>query len=255
MEVLFVGQCKQGSNSLFDLLDSEPHLKSGHDIRAIVRTTNNKQSYISNWRNMDLSNIKYLLDKSIVNPDKYDYHVLNWQNYNHKMIYMIRNIYKMLKSQFLVVLAGEESYEYNIPKFEKTWDVEHINEETIKEIMDYNKHKYTHYYNLINLPKDVFDKDKNIFFCTFEDFIDDYEKQITKLEEFLNISITGKEYPKLNSTMFEWYANQTSTYEINVKIFEKYKDFIYDYCIDYDVWEKLSDYIDIDLIDKYGVKK
>lgn len=253
--ILFIGQCKQGSNSLFYLLAKQTGLICGHNIRALVVADRNNQSYMDNWKDIDISNSKYIIDKSIINPDKYNYKIQDWENYNHKMIYMIRNIHKMLKSQFLVVLAGEESYQYNIPKFKKFWDVDNLNEDMVKEIMDYNKQKYTHYYNLINLPKDVFDFNKNIMFCTFEDFINDQNNQFERLESFLDIKLESKDYPELNSTQFEWYSENTSSYERNVKEFDKWKDFIYNYCINYEEWEKLCQLTNIDFITKYNIKQ
>ncbi len=253
-KILFVGQCKQGSNSLFDLLSNQDGFIPGNDIRAMVRKYSKEQEYFDNWNGIDITNNKYLLDKSIVNPDKYNYHVLDWQDYNHKMIFMFRNIYKVLKSQFLVVLAGEESYQYNIPKFGKKWDAENLTEETVAEIMDYNKQKYTNLHNLENLPKDVFDFKKNIFFCTFEDFVNDTSNQFDKLEDFLDVKLNTREYPKLNSTRFEWYAEQTSTYERNLELFEKYKDFIYSTWVNKDEYLKLSELTGIDLVGKYKIR-
>lgn len=253
--ILFVGQCKQGSNSLFDLLSNQDGFVKGNDIRAMVRRYSKEQDYFKNWDGIDTSNAKYLLDKSIIFPDKYDYHVGNWEKYNHKMIFMFRNIYKVLKSQFLVVLAGEESYQYNIPKFAKKWVVDdNFSEKDVIEIMDYNKQKYTNFHNITRLPNDVFNLDKNMFFCTFEDFVDDTNNQFDRLEEFLDIELNTREYPKLNSTKFEWYAEQTSTYERNLQLFEKYKDFIYGMWINKREYELLSDMTGIDLIQKYGIK-
>ena len=123
----------------------------------------------------------------------------------------------------------------------------------IKEIIDYNKNKYTHYNNLINLPKDVFDKNKNMFFCTFESFIDDFEFQINQLEEFIGIDIVCEKYPKINTTLNDWYDEQTSLYNQNLAIFDKWEDFIYDYCISIHEWEKLSEYMNIDLISLYNI--
>jgi len=250
-KILFVGQCKQGSNSLHKLITDVQGFEPGKDIRAMVRSYSNPQDYFDNFSKQEIKNAKYLVDKSIINPFKYDYHVGDYKN--HKLIYMIRNIYNMLKSQFLIVLAGEESYQYNIPKFKKKWDNKNLTEEMVKEIMDYNKQKYIHYDVISNLPKDVFHKD-NTLFCTFEDFIDDTNNQFNRLEEFLDISLNSHEYPRVNSTRFEWYANSTTEYEYNTQQFEKFKDFIYDYCIDKEVWRKLSEITGIDFISKYNIK-
>ena len=253
-KILFVGQCKQGSNSLFDLLCKQEGFIAGKDIRPMVRRYSNNQDYFANWDNIE-TNVKYLLDKSVIFPDKYDYHVGNHQNYNHKMIFMFRNIYNVLKSQFLVVLAGEESYKYNIPKFAKKWIVdENFSEKDVIEIMNYNSQKYTNYHNLMTLPKDVFDFDKNMFFCTFEDFINDTNNQFDRLEDFLDIELNTREYPKLNSTRFEWYAEQTATYERNLELFKKYKDFIFETWVQKDEYQKLSELTGLDLINLYGIK-
>lgn len=235
------------------MLKQQKGLTSGKDIRAMVRTHDAGLPYISNWEGIDRSNTRYLLDKSIINPWKYNYYVENWENYQHKMIYMIRNIRKVLKSQFLVVLAGEESYQYGIPKNEKVWDAENLTEETVKEIMDFNEQKWTHWENLQALPKDVFYKDKNMHFCTFEDFIEDLDTAIGRVEDFLGMEINAEEYPRMNGTLFEWYANQTEDYEANVKRFHEWEDFIYSYCIDLDNWESLCEYTGIDLISKYDL--
>jgi hypothetical protein len=254
-KILFVGQCKQGSNSLFKVLSQQEGLIKGHDDRAMVRKYSKNQDYLKNWHNIDISKHKYLLDKSIINPDKYDYHVSNWHNHNHKMIHMFRNIYNVLRSQFLVVLAGEESYQYNIPKFGKKWIVdENFSETDVLEIMNYNKQKYTHFYNISNLPKDVFDVNENILFCTFEDFINDTTNQFKKVENFIDTKIIVDSYPRENNTEFEWYAEQTTTYQRNLKLFEKYQDFIYNECVKLEEWEKLSELTKIDLISKYGIK-
>lgn len=253
--ILFVGQCKQGSNSLFEVLSKHSRLTSGRDIRAMVRKSFTDQEYFSNWKDIDTSQSLYLLDKSIINPSKYDYHVGNWQNYNHKMIYMIRNVYNVLKSQFLVVLAGEASYQYCIPKFGKTWLIDDkFSEKDVLEIMDYNVQKYTHLKNIINLPKDVFDISKNVHFCTFESFKDDTENEFKKLESFLEISLDAKIYPKKNSTAQDWYASQADTYEQNVKLFEKWKDFIYEIFVSKTDYEQLSEITGIDFISLYNIK-
>lgn len=254
-KILFVGQCKQGSNSLFDVLSKQDGLTAGNDLRAMVRKYSKEQDYFENWNGKDISNSKYLLDKSIINPNKYDYRVGEFQNCNHKMIYMFRNIYNVLKSQFLVVLAGEESYQYNIPKFAKKWVVdENFSEKDVAEIMDYNKQKYTHLTNISNLPKDVFDLDKNVYFCTFENFISDTENEFNKLGKFLEIDINAKEYPRENCTEFEWYAEQTTTYKRNLELFEKYKDYIYSTWVKKEEWEKLSELTKIDFISLYNIK-
>lgn len=253
-DVLFIGQCKQGSNSLFKILANQKELVAGNDIRAMVRKHTNDQSYFDNWKGVDTTEAKYVLDKSIINPDKYNYYVGNWHGYNHKMIYMVRNIYNMLKSQFLVVLAGEESYRYGIPKFGKTWDRENFTEENAIEVIEYNKQKYTHHYNLINLPKDVFVPKKNILFTTFENFISDTDKEFERVSDFIGVDIQHTGYPKENNTEFEWYAEQTSTYNENLILFEKYKDVIYDHCINLNEWDELSEMMGIDLINLYNIK-
>ena len=243
------------------MLQQQKDLVSGKDIRAMVRTHAASKPYLSNWGGINTGGSKYLLDKSIINPGMYNYHVGSWQNYNHKMIYMVRDIHKVLRSQFLVVLAGEESYQYGIPKNEAHWDTSILvdmtsdAEELVMEIMDYNKQKYTHLDNINALPTDVFDPKKNMHFCTFEGFRDDLSLNVAKLEVFLNTEINASEYPRMNGTLFEWYANQTETYEENSRLFDKWESFIFEYCIDYTKWEKLSDYFESDLLTLYGIKR
>jgi hypothetical protein len=254
-KILFVGQCKQGSNSLMRLLIGKEGLTVGHDVRAMVRSVNNGTPYMNNWKDIDLSDSRYLIDKSIINPKFYDYHIEDWENYNHKMIYMIRNIYKAVRSQFLVVLAGEESYEQCIPKGATNWNVENLNEESVRNIMDYNKQKYTHYQNIIDLPADVFKLGENLRFFTFEDFIDTPRIQFDKLEEFLDIKIDEDIYPKENATLTDWYAGKEHIFKRNEDLFDKWKDFIYDYCIKYEEWSKLCDLTGFDLLTRYDIKK
>ena len=253
--ILFVGQCKQGSNSLFHALSQQSDLVPGQNIRAMVRQSFTGEDYFSNWDGIYTKNARYLLDKSIINPQKYDYHVGSWQHYNHKMIYMIRNIYKVLRSQFLVVLAGEASYQYNIPASSKKWVVDDtFSEEHVAKIMDYNKQKYTHYENIINLPQDVFQIGNNVHFCTFESFKDNTEQEFRRLESFLDIELDVTEYPHKNTTEYEWYAEQTSTYKRNLELFEKYKEYIYSICINKQHYERLSELTNIDFISLYDIR-
>jgi hypothetical protein len=238
------------------MLTDQEEFCSGLNMRAMVQSFNLNQKYIKNRQGVDRSKAKakFLADKSIINPRLYNYHVLNWENYAHRMIYMVRNIRKVLKSQFLVVLAGEESYQFGIPANEKQWDVDNINEQMVREIMDFNSQKYTHYDNLIHLPKDVFDFKVNVHFCSFEDFIEDLKKAVAALEEFLLVEIKADTYPQMNSTFFEWYSERVGDYERNVKIFEEWEDFIYDYCINKEDWERFSELSGVDYITKYNLE-
>ena len=231
------------------------YLMSGSDIRAMVRTHNAQKDYISNWKGIDLSNTKYLLDKSIINPQKYNYKVLDWKNYQHKLIYMIRNVHNVLKSQFLIVLAGEESYQYELNKNHTKWDINNFDENIARLVIDYNKQKYDHYNNLIALDKQVFDFQKNVYFCTFEDFKDNTKESFSNLGQFLNIELNYNTLPRLNGTKQDWYPNREEEYIINQKLFDKYKDFIYNHCINYIEWEKLSEMTQIDFINLYNIKR
>jgi len=188
-----------------------------------------------------------------VNPFKYNYHLLDWEDYQHKMIYMIRNIYKVLKSQFMIVLAGEESYQYQIDKFGKTWDTENVNEEMIIDIIDHNKQKYTHNHNLINLPQDVFLRGRNMYFCAFEDFISDFDRSRSGLEEFIGVKITATEMPHMNDT-HEWYGDNDELYQRNLALFNEWKDYLFEYCVVKSEWEKLSEYTEIDFVSKYSIQ-
>lgn len=254
--IVFVGQCKQGSNSLFYVLSQQTFdLVPGKNIRAMVEQSFTGNDYFDNWDGIYTDRARYLLDKSIINPSKYDYHVGEWRNYNHKMIYMIRNIYNVLKSQFLVVLAGEASYQYNIPQFSKKWVVdENFSEQQVLEVMEYNKQKFTHFHNITTLPKDVFDTKKNIHFCTFESIRENTEHEFKRLEQFLDIDLDVTDYPRKNSTEYEWYAEQTTTYKRNLELFEKYKELIYERYINKEEYEKLSYITGIDFISLYGIK-
>jgi len=233
------------------LLSQLNGLKTGHNIRAMVYAYDNGKDYLSNWDGIDLSNTKYLLDKSIINPDKYNYHIQDWRNYQHKMIFMIRNIYDVLKSHFLATLAGEEDYATG--KIFDQWDIDNITEKDIDSIMSINKHKYLHYHVLSNLPKDVFDKDRNMFFCSFEDVKNNEEVELHKLENFIGIKFNSYTLPHLNKT--ESRYNNFDLYKKALNIFNEYKDMIYSKYINYDEWEWLCNYTNIDFISKYNIKE
>lgn len=253
--ILFLGQCKQGSNSLFDLLAKQEGLVKGHDIRAMVSADFEDTDYFANWSNINTTNAKYLLDKSIINPLKYDYHVGEWQNFNHRMIYMIRDIYKVLRSQFLIVLAGEASYQYCIPKHAKTWNTgDHFGEQDVIEVLNYNRQKVMHLENIKALPPDVFDLRKNVYFCTFENMKENTKEEFGHLERFLGVPLNHLEYPHVNRTYCDWYAENTKLYEQNLSLFEKHKEFIYDHFVKKEEWEELSEIIGIDLVSLYGIK-
>lgn len=253
--ILFVGQCKQGSNSLFTVLENQPSLVRGHDIRAMVAADFNDSEYFDNWNGIDTTSARYLLDKSIINPLKYNYHVGNWEHYNHKMVYMIRNTYHVLRSQFLIVLAGEASYQYCIPKHARTWNTEgEFTEADVMEVLDYNSQKVRHLENIQNLPPDVFDIKRNVHFCTFEDVRADTKREFDKLEQFLDIELDYNEYPHVNKTYYDWYADNTDKYEANVALFEKHKDFIFDHYVNRAEYERLSEIVGIDLVTLYEIK-
>jgi hypothetical protein len=233
----------------------EDYLMSGHDIRGMARTHNAQKEYTSNWDGIDLSNTKYLLDKSIINPSKYNYKVMDWENYRHKLIYMIRNIHKVLKSQFLIVLAGEESYQYQIGKHVTKWDIKNFDEKMVKLVIDYNKQKYSHYQNIMALDKNVFDLNVNTYFCTFEDFKSRTSESFKDLGNFIGLDLNIDTLPRLNGTKEDWYEGKNKEYEFNKKLFDEYENLIYNYCIDYDEWYKLSEIADIDFLGMYGIKR
>jgi hypothetical protein len=254
--ILFVGQCKQGSNSLFNILSEQPELCAGNNIRAMVCSTFNKADYFANWDGVAVTDEhKYLLDKSIINPSMYDYHVGDWVNYNHKMVYMFRNIYDVIRSQFLVVLAGEASYQYCIPKDAKSWSIDLTSTiDEVMEVLDYNEQKFTHLDNIKKLPADVFDIKKNVYFCTFEDFKNDTDATCKSLSEFIGIPIDIEEYPHLNKTADDWYKDNDKQLEVYKQVFDKYKDEIYAKYVSKDDYIELSELIGIDLVSKYCIK-
>lgn len=250
--VLFVGQCKQGSNSLFSILAKTPGLCAGKDIRAMVCSDFSNTEYFNNWDGLDTQDCRYLLDKSIINPIRYDYKVGSWQNYQHKMIYMFRDIRSVLRSQFLVVLAGEASYQHCIPANAKVWDIdENSSESDILNVLEYNEQKFTHFENIQSLPNDVFDPNRNMFFCTFEDFKADTTKELARLSRFIGVEITVSDYPHLNKTAADWYQGNTEKYDTYQKVFNKFSDVIYNKYIDISKYERLCDITGIDLIEKY----
>ena len=253
--ILFLGQCKQGSNSILNALCEHPQIVPGKAIRAMVTSHFQKTPYFENWNGIDCSQAKYLADKSIINPGLYDYHIGNWQNYNHKMIYVIRNIYNVLRSQFLVVLAGEASYQHCIPRGEKLWpSAEEMTESDVFEVLEYNEQKFTHLKNLENLPKDVFQLNNNLHLCTFESFVKDAESSFNTLGEFLGVDLDIKELPRDNETLNDWYYGDEDLLEKNSEVFDKYSDMIYSRYVVKSDFERLSEMFGVDLISMYGVK-
>lgn len=235
------------------MLNGNHDLISGNHIRGLYVADRDKKDYLENWNGFDLTKCKYLLDKTIINPFYYDYHILNWQNYGHKMIYMIRNIYDVLKTHFIVNLSGKEII-YDDLDTEMKWNIETIDDLTEKdiiELMNYNKFKHTHYECIINLPEDVFKIDKNILFISFEDVNNNTESSLQKVEEFIGTTLINRELPHHNKEE-TWYVD-TKEYKKVLKAFEKWKDFIYDIFVDYEEWYKLSELTKINFIDKYNI--
>lgn len=253
--ILFLGQCKQGSNSILNALLERPEIVSGRAIRAMVTSHFNGTPYFDNWNGVDTSGAKYLADKSIINPALYDYRVGNWQNYNHKMIYVVRNIYKVLRSQFLVVLAGEASYQHCIPQGGKTWpNADEMTEADVMEVLAYNEQKFTHYQNLTTLPKDVFKLGTNLHLCTFESFVADAPAAFGRLSEFLDTDLGITELPRDNETLGDWYYGDEDLLQKNSAVFDKYSDLIYSKYVSKAEFERLSEMFGVDLVALYGVK-
>lgn len=253
--ILFLGQCKQGSNSILNALLEHKEVRAGRAIRAMVQSHFYRTPYFANWDGIDTIGAKYLADKSIINPALYDYHVGKWKNYHHRMVYIVRNIYKVLRSQFLVVLAGEASYQHCIPKGAKVWpNAEDMTEADVLEILAYNEQKFTHFQNLTNLPGDVFKQGRNLYLCTFESFVTDSEKAFAGLESFLDLNLGINALPRDNETLSDWYFGDEALLKRNAAVFDKYSDLIYSKYINRLEFERLSEMFGVDLISLYGVK-
>lgn len=253
--ILFLGQCKQGSNSILNALLERPEIVAGRAIRAMVASRFDAKPYFQNWDGVDCSKAKYLADKSIINPALYDYHVGAWENYNHRMIYIVRNIYKVLRSQFLVVLAGEASYQHCIPKGEKAWPAaEDMTEADVFEVLAYNDQKFTHYKNLLGLPTDVFMPGRNLHLCTFESFVADAPAAFAKLDEFLGLDMGITALPRDNETLADWYYGDEDLLQKNAAVFDKYSDLIFAKYVKKAEFERLSEMFGVDLVALYGIK-
>lgn len=253
--ILFLGQCKQGSNSILNALLDRPEIVAGRAIRAMVQHHFTGAPYFDNWSGVDVSQAKYLADKSIINPALYDYRVGAWENFNHRMVYVVRNIYKVLRSQFLVVLAGEASYQHCIPKGEKLWpDADDMTEADVLEVLAYNEQKFTHYQNLAGLPSDVFQIGRNVHLCTFESFVADAGAAFGRLDEFLGLDLGITTLPRDNETLGDWYYGDEELLEKNSRVFDKYSDLIYSKYVKKAEFERLSEMFGVDLVALYGVK-
>lgn len=253
--ILFLGQCKQGSNSVLNALLEHKEIRAGKAIRAMVQSHFNGTPYFDNWNGIETDSVKYLADKSIINPALYDYRVGNWQNYNHRMIYIVRNIYKVLRSQFLVVLAGEASYQHCIPKGGKIWpDADDMTEADVMEVLAYNEQKFTHFDNLTALPQDVFKAGRNLHLCTFESFVTDAPGAFRRLDEFLGLDLGITTLPRDNETLGDWYYGDEELLEKNSRVFDKYSDLIFAKYVKKAEFERLSEMFGVDLVALYGVK-
>ena len=253
--ILFLGQCKQGSNSILNALCDHKEVRVGRALRAMVQAHFSGMPYFDNWNGVDVNDARYLVDKSIINPALYDYRVGNWQDYNHRMIYIVRNIYKVLRSQFLVVLAGEASYQHCIPKGEKLWPAaEDMTEADVMEVLAFNEQKFTHYDNLMALPQDVFMLGRNLHLCTFESFVTDPVAAFSSLEGFLGLDLGITELPHDNETLADWYCGDEDLLARNSAVFDKYRDLIFDKYVKKSEFERLSEMFGTDLIALYGIK-
>lgn len=247
--ILFLGQCKNGSNSLADILENTDGIVKGKITKASCRVFNSKKSYYSNWDNIDISNAKYLLDKAAVRVTDTFYDGKG--NENNKTIYMIRNPKKIFRSIFLVSLCMSSCYAKLVP-LNTEFTPDEVKEFKLKDVIrqiETKKEKYIHREN-VEFLFSKFNKE-NILFLTMEDMINEFDKSKEKLESFIELDIKYSEYPHENKTVDKF--RNSHLYEVGNEIFDRYEADIFKYFIKKDDWQFLSDVYGQDLIKKYNL--
>lgn len=225
----------------------------GETVKASCRKRVEEKDYYSNWDGKDLSSAKYLIDKSLIVPDR-SYYEGKGNLKNNKVIYIIRHPYLGIKSHFLVALRGETCYS----KFLSCFPRDYISEEEalklsfkqVCSIIERNRFKISHT-TIVPLIARIFPL-KNIFFTTLEDVSED-KGELKRLEEFLSVKFSSYPFPHKGKTT-DKYDKEPELYKAGEKIFSKYSRRIFKKYINKPEWERLSKYFGKDLVKKYKIK-
>ena len=251
--ILFIGQCKNGSNSMTHFLLSQKGFVGGETVKASCRKRVEKKDYYSNWDENDLSGARYLIDKSLIVPDR-EYYKGKGSLKKNKLIYVIRNPYLGIKSHFLVALRGETCYSKFLSFVPRDYmDKKEILKLSFKQvcsIIERNSLKISHTLIVPEICR-LFSL-KNIFFTTLEN-ISKNKNELKRLEKFLRVKFSDYRFPHEGKTINK-YDKEPELYAAGQKIFNKYSGLIFKKYIIKSGWEGLCGYFGEDLVKKYNIE-
>ncbi|MDD5408898.1 MAG: hypothetical protein PHC71_02275 [Candidatus Omnitrophica bacterium] len=251
--ILFIGQCKNGSNSMTHFLLSQKGFAEGETVKASCRKRVEKKDYYSNWEENDLSGAKYLIDKSLIVPNREHYRGKGDIKRN-KLIYVIRNPYLGIRSHFLVALRGETCYSKFLPFVARDYinkeEILNLNFKQVCSIIERNPLKIAHTTVVPQICR-IFPM-KNIFFTTLEDISKD-KNELKRLENFLGVKFSVYRFPHKGKTINK-YDKEPELYKAGEKIFNKHSKMIFKKYIIKSEWNWLSGYFGKDLVKKYNIE-
>ncbi|MDD5560820.1 MAG: hypothetical protein PHT50_01615 [Candidatus Omnitrophica bacterium] len=251
--ILFIGQCKNGSNSMTHFLLTQEGFIEGETAKASCRKRVEKKDYYSNWDKNNLSGAKYLIDKSLVVPDL-QYYKGKGSFKRNKLIYVIRNPYLGIKSHFLVALRGETCYSKFLPFVPRDYiskeEILKLSFKQVCSIIERNPLKIAH---TIIVPKiyRIFPP-QHIFFTTLEDISKD-KNELKRLEIFLGVKFSAYRFPHKGKTINK-YDKELELYKAGQMVFKKYSRMVFKKYIIKSEWEKLSGYFRANLVRKYNIE-
>lgn len=250
--VLFIGQCKNGSNAMVDFLAHQKGFIQGITAKASCRERVEEKSYYSNWQNRDLTGARYLIDKSLIVPERAYYKGKGDIKIN-KLIYILRDPYVGIRSHFLVALRGETCYGKFLTKIPRFYlgeeEIMGLSFKQVCAIIDRNPFKIAHTFVIPRLVR--FFPSQNIFFTTLED-LNSGREEFKRLERFLLVKFAIYSFPHIGKTI-DKYHSELNLYQAGQIIFDTYAQRIFKRYIRRSEWEKLSVYFGRDLVKKYGI--
>ena len=251
--ILFIGQCKNGSNSMTDFLSRQNGFIVGEIAKASCRARIEKKTYYSDWGKKNLADARYLIDKSLIIPNREHFEGKGDIKRN-KLIYMLRNPYLGIKEHFLVALRGETCYSHFICKMSRNYigekEILKLSFKQACSIIERNPLKISHTRIIPKLIR-LFPL-KSIFFTTLESIIEE-KNELKRLEKFLQVKFSTYKFTHIGKTI-DKYRTELNLYGAGKIIFEKYRDRIFKRYIIKSEWERLCDYFEDDLIKKYNIR-
>lgn len=232
---------------------SQKGFLEGETVKASCRKRVEKKDYYSNWNENDLSGAKYLIDKSLIVPDR-EYYKGKGSIKRNKLIYVIRNPYLGIRSHFLVALRGETCYSKFLSFVPRDYigkkDILKLSFKQVCSIIDRNSLKISHTLIVPEICR-IFPL-KNIFFTTLEDMSKN-KNELKRLENFLGVKFSVYRFPHEGKTINK-YNKESELYKAGQKIFNKYSEIIFKKYITKSGWQQLSGYFGNDLVKKYNIE-